>query len=238
MNDVPVLECNHLSVSYGQARALHGVSLTVGRKEIVALIGSNGAGKTTLLRTVSGLVRASEGEIRMEGRKIGRMPPHQVVAHGVAHIPEGRGVLGPLSIRDNLRIGSYATGAVDAGRLATVQGWFPALFERLSLPAAMLSGGQQQMLAIARAVLGAPKLLMVDELSLGLSPKTTAELVPRLRDIREEGASILLVDQSVRLAMKLADRIYILANGRVAWSGPAGQLNGDEQLMSRYLGVA
>jgi branched-chain amino acid transport system ATP-binding protein len=238
MNDIPVLECRQLNVSYGQARALHGVSLAVGRKEIVALIGSNGAGKTTLLRTISGLVRASEGEIRMEGRSIGCMPPHEVVAHGVAHIPEGRGVLGSLSVQDNLRIGSYVQGRMDPRRLETVQGWFPALFQRLSLPAAMLSGGQQQMLSIARAVLGAPKLLMVDELSLGLSPKTTAELVPRLRDIREEGASILLVDQSVRLATKLADRIYILANGRVAWSGPADQLSGDDQLMSRYLGVA
>ena len=163
--------------------------------------------------------------------------PHTIVARGVSHIPEGRGLLGTLTVRDNLRIGGYLTGSPDKERLARLREWFPVLFERMDQPAAMLSGGEQQMLSIARSVLARPKLLMVDELSLGLSPKITMELLPRLRDIRDEGASVLVVDQSIRLALKLADRIYILANGRVAWSGPPSELASDPGLMNKYLGM-
>ena len=232
-----LLECRQVGVAYGEAQALHGVSITVAAREIVAMIGANGAGKTTLLRTISGLVRPSSGQVLFEGQDICRLPPHTIVARGVSHIPEGRGLLGTLTVRDNLRIGGYLTGSPDKERLARLREWFPVLFERMDQPAAMLSGGEQQMLSIARSVLARPKLLMVDELSLGLSPKITMELLPRLRDIRDEGASVLVVDQSIRLALKLADRIYILANGRVAWSGPPSELASDPGLMNKYLGM-
>jgi branched-chain amino acid transport system ATP-binding protein len=232
-----LLECRDLAVSYGEAQALHGVSIEVRPKEIVALIGANGAGKTTLLRTFSGLVKPASGQIRFDGHDIAGLAPHDIVKRGLSHIPEGRGVLGTLTVKDNLRIGGYLTGTPDKDRMARLRTWFPVLFDRLAQPAAMLSGGEQQMLSIARSVLAGPKLLMVDELSLGLSPKITAELMPRLRDIRDEGASVLVVDQSIRLALKLADRIYILANGRVAWTGPAAELAAEPQLMNKYLGM-
>ena len=233
-----LLECRSVGVSYGHAVALQDATLHVDAGEIVALVGANGAGKTTLLRAISGLVRPSAGTIRFAGADIAGLPVHAIVARGLSHIPEGRGVLGSLSVRDNLRIGAYLRGKPDDARMARIRAWFPLLFERLDQPAALLSGGEQQMLLISRSLLAQPRLLMVDELSLGLSPKITAELMPRFRDIRADGTSVLLVDQSIRLAMRLADRIYILAHGRVAWSGLPAALDAEPQLMNTYLGVA
>ena len=233
-----LLECRSVGVSYGHAVALQDATLHVDAGEIVALVGANGAGKTTLLRAISGLVRPSAGTILFAGADIAGLPVHAIVARGLSHIPEGRGVLGSLSVRDNLRIGAYLRGNPDDARMARIRAWFPLLFERLDQPAALLSGGEQQMLSISRSLLAQPRLLMVDELSLGLSPKITAELMPRFRDIRADGTSVLLVDQSIRLAMRLADRIYILAHGRVAWSGLPAALDAEPQLMNTYLGVA
>ncbi|MBE0592577.1 MAG: ABC transporter ATP-binding protein [Gemmatimonadales bacterium] len=232
-----LLDIRDLDVAYGEAQALHAVTLSVAEGEIVAVVGANGAGKTTLLRTVSGLVRPESGSIRFAGEDIGKLPVHSIVGRGISHIPEGRGVLATLSVRDNLRVGCYLTGKAGERRMEQVREWFPVLFERLAQPAGMLSGGEQQMLAIGRRLLVHPRLLMIDELSLGLSPKITAQLMPRLQDIRAGGTSVVLVDQSMHLAMRIADRLYILANGRVAWSGPPGDLEGDRQLMDKYLGM-
>jgi branched-chain amino acid transport system ATP-binding protein len=233
----PLLEVSALTVAYGEALALHSVSLSVGRNEIVAMVGANGAGKSTLLRTISGLVRARSGSVRFEGEDIGRVPVHGIVRRGVAHIPEGRGIFGSMTVGDNLRIGGLVRGGGDAGVQARLRSWFPVLFDRLPQPAGMLSGGEQQMLAISRALLSQPRLLMIDELSLGLAPKVIAELTPRLGEIRDAGTSVLLVDQSLHLARRVADRMVLLANGRVVWTGPAAQLEDDETLMSRYLGM-
>lgn len=233
----PLLQVRDLVVSYGQAQALHGISLNVGEREIIAVVGANGAGKTTLLRTISGLVRPVGGAIDFAGRSVSRTPVHAIVEAGIAHIPEGRGIFATLSVYDNLRMSAYLGGKPDVSLMALLRGWFPVLFERADQPAGMLSGGEQQMLAIARAVLAKPKLVLIDELSLGLSPKVVSQLIPRLQDMREKGASILLVDQNIHQALRVADRVYVLANGRIVFSGAPQQLRSDPDLMARYLGV-
>jgi branched-chain amino acid transport system ATP-binding protein len=233
----PLLDVSDLVVRYGAAQALHGISMQVGEREIVAVVGANGAGKTTLLRAISGLVQPASGRIAFAGTPLDRAGVHDIVARGVSHIPEGRGIFGTLSIEQNLRLGSYLHGKPDARLMERLRGWFPVLFERYAQAAGMLSGGEQQMLAIARAVLAKPKLVLIDELSLGLSPKVTAELMPRLADLRNEGTSVLLVDQNIQQALRVAERLYILANGRIAWTGSAAQLRAEPNLMSRYLGV-
>ena len=232
-----LLQLRDLVVRYGQAEALRGISLEVGEREIVAVVGANGAGKTTLLRTISGLVRPAGGAIDFGGQSIARSPVHAIVEAGIVHIPEGRGIFATLSVHDNLRVGAYLGGKPDPSLMALLRGWFPVLFDRAEQPAGMLSGGEQQMLAIARAVLAKPKLVLIDELSLGLSPKVVSQLMPRLQDLREKGASVLLVDQNIHQTLRVADRVYILANGRIAFSGAPAQLRADPDLMSRYLGV-
>ena len=233
----PLLQVRDLVVRYGAAQALHGISLHVAEREIVAVVGANGAGKTTLLRSVSGLVHSASGHIDFRGEDITRLPVHRIVSRGISHIPEGRGILPMLSVQDNLRLGSYLHGKPDPARLDQLRQWFPVLFSRLAQPAAMLSGGEQQMLAIARAVLAGPRLILIDELSLGLSPKLTAELMPRLQDLRREGTSVLLVDQNIWQVLRVADRLYILANGRIAYTGSPAELQALPDLMSKYLGV-
>jgi len=232
-----LLQLRDLVVRYGQAEALRGISLEVGEREIVAVVGANGAGKTTLLRTISGLVHPAGGTIDFGGQPIARSPVHAIVESGIVHIPEGRGIFATLSVHDNLRVGAYLGGKPDPSLMALLRGWFPVLFDRAQQPAGMLSGGEQQMLAIARAVLAKPKLVLIDELSLGLSPKVVSQLMPRLQDLRNKGASVLLVDQNIHQALRVADRVYILANGRIAFSGAPAQLRADPDLMSRYLGV-
>ncbi len=233
----PLLEVSDLTVAYGEAFALHSVDLSVGHREVVAIVGANGAGKSTLLRAISGLVRAVSGSVRFENQDIGRAPVHEIVRRGIAHIPEGRGIFAPMTVSDNLRIGGLVRGGADRDVQTRLRNWFPVLFDRLAQPAGMLSGGEQQMLAISRALLSQPRLLMIDELSLGLAPKVIAELTPRLGEIRAAGTSVLLVDQSLQLARRVADRMVLLANGRVVWSGPTAQLEDDASLMRRYLGI-
>jgi len=233
----PLLACEDLCVAYGGAMALHSVSLRVDEGEIVAIIGANGAGKTTLLRTVAGLHKPTSGAIALRGAAIAGRPAHAIARDGISLIPEGRGLLPDLSVRDNLRLGSYLRGQPVAERMQQLREWFPVLFDRLDQPAGLLSGGEQQMLSVARSLLGEPRLLMVDELSLGLSPKVTMLFIPRLHDIRAQGTSVLLVDQSVQLALAVADRLYVLANGRIAWAGPPHEIGGDADMMSRYLGM-
>ncbi|MDQ8030761.1 MAG: ABC transporter ATP-binding protein [Bordetella sp.] len=235
--NAPLLEVVNLVVRYGSAQALHGISLGVRAQQIVAVVGANGAGKTTLLRTLSGLVRPADGHVRFAGEDIGGLAVHRIVQRGISHIPEGRGILPTLSVKENLRLGAYVHVRPDAALMARLEQWFPVLFRRHDQLAGMLSGGEQQMLAISRAVLARPRLVLIDELSLGLSPKVTAELVPRLRDLRDAGASVLLVDQNIQQALRVADHVYVLANGRIAYSGTPEELRAAPDLMSTYLGV-
>ncbi len=221
-----MLSVENLSVSYGAIKALHGISLRVERGEIVTLIGSNGAGKTTTLRTISGLVRAAAGSISFEGVPIGKLPPHQIVRMGIAQSPEGRGVFANMSVDENLSLGAYARHdkdqiAKDRERALEL---FPRLRERLSQSAGTLSGGEQQMLAIARALLARPKLMLLDEPSLGLAPQVVATIFKIIREINAGGTTILLVEQNAHMALNVAHRAYVLEVGKIAMEGPAAEL--------------
>jgi branched-chain amino acid transport system ATP-binding protein len=223
---------------YGRIEALHGVSLTVNAGEIVTLVGSNGAGKTTLLRTISGVQPLAQGTIAFEGRPIGRLAPHRRVRLGIAQAPEGRQVFGPLSVEDNLRLGAWTRDAADAGEtLAEVYAMFPALAEKRALPAGGLSGGQQQMLAIGRALMAKPKLLLLDEPSMGLAPVLVDQILDAVVALRGRGVTVLLVEQNVNAALAIADRAYVIETGRIALSGDAAALAQDSRVRAAYLGL-
>ncbi|MGE0799104.1 MAG: ABC transporter ATP-binding protein [Lautropia sp.] len=235
----PLLQAAGLEVRYGAVTALADVSFTLGRGEIAAILGANGAGKSTLLRTVSGLLHPRVGSIRFEGRPIERCEPHDIVRLGISQVPEGRGILAELTVLENLQLGAYVRGGLrGVAELDGVFGLFPVLRERRSQTAGMLSGGEQQMLAIARSLLARPKVLMIDELSLGLAPKIVGALLRLLVRVRDDGLSILLVEQNVRQTLAVADRVYILANGRIAFDGAPAELRAREDLMGAYLGTA
>ena len=234
-----MLEIRDLCVSYGAIRALHGVSLRVARGEIVTLIGSNGAGKTTTLRALSGLVRASAGSIALEGRAIDRLAPHEMVRLGMAHCPEGRGVFPNMSVAENIELGAYvrkdhAEIARDRERVLTL---FPRLRERIAQVAGTLSGGEQQMLAIARAMMARPRLLLLDEPSLGLAPQIVQVIFRIIREINASGTTILLVEQNAHMALKVATRAYVLEVGRIVMEGPAAELAASDAVRKAYLGV-
>jgi branched-chain amino acid transport system ATP-binding protein len=232
---------NDLSVSYGAIRALHGVSLTVGKGEIVTLIGCNGAGKSTTLRAISGLVRASEGDIVYEGASIKGVPPHKIVRLGVAQSPEGRGVFPNMTVAENLELGAYARGAGERAAIAADReralGLFPRLRERIRQSAGTLSGGEQQMLAMARALLARPRLLLLDEPSLGLAPQIVQLIFKIIREINEGGTTILLVEQNAHMALQVASRAYVLEVGRVVMSGDARELARTDEVRKAYLGA-
>ena len=231
-----LLELRNVDARYGSVAALHGVSLTVGEGEIVAVLGANGAGKTTTLRAVSGTVRRS-GEILLDGAPIGRTP-EATARQKVAHVPEGRGTFVELSVEDNLRLGAYTRrdGGV-AADLDRVLDWFPQLRERLPQQAGTLSGGEQQMLALARALMLAPRLLLLDEPSLGLAPIVVAELFGIVRRLNEEeGLAVLVVEQNATLALAAAQRAYVLEAGRVAVEGPSAELREHDEVRRSYLG--
>jgi branched-chain amino acid transport system ATP-binding protein len=235
---VALLELENVTAAYGPIKALHGVTLAVEPGEIVALLGANGAGKTTTLRAISGTVGAG-GSIRFDGASIRGNPAHETARRGVGHVPEGRGTLVQLSVGDNLRMGAYARR--DSARVKTdfdlIFDYFPILKERQSQQAGTLSGGEQQMLAIARALMGRPRLLLLDEPSLGLAPlvvKSIFEIVASVN--RDEGLAVLLVEQNAILALKTAHRAYLLETGRVAASGNADELARDESIRRSYLG--
>lgn len=233
-----MLNVENLSVSYGAIRALHGISLRVERGEIVTLIGSNGAGKTTTLRTISGLVRAGAGSISFEGVPIGKLPPHQIVRLGIAQSPEGRGVFANMSVDENLSLGAYArrdTDQIAKDRERALE-LFPRLRERLAQNAGTLSGGEQQMLAIARALLARPKLMLLDEPSLGLAPQVVATIFKIIREINAGGTTILLVEQNAHMALNVAHRAYVLEVGRIAMEGPAADLARSDEVRRAYLG--
>jgi branched-chain amino acid transport system ATP-binding protein len=233
-----LLEVKGLSVSYGTARALKSVSLEVGEGEVVALIGANGAGKTTLLRTISALKSADEGEIHFLGRRIDHEPPYEIVKRGIAHIPEGRIVFGPLSVYDNLRMGAYLRRDKRsvAADLERIYGLFPVLKERSRQMSESLSGGEQQMLAVGRALMASPKLLLMDEPSMGLSPRMVETIAGIIRDIHKTGIGILLVEQNASMALALADRAYVVEVGNIILDGPASEVATNDLVERAYLG--
>jgi branched-chain amino acid transport system ATP-binding protein len=233
-----MLELQDLDVCYGPVPALRGVSLTVGDGEMVALVGANGAGKTTTLRTVSGMLSPSGGSITFDGERIDGLPPYKVIRHGVAHLPEGRALFTDMSVMDNLRLGAW-TQPNEKGfrrRAAEVMDHFPILRERSKQAAGTLSGGEQQMLGVARALMSEPRLLIVDELSLGLAPKIVAQLFEILTTINGQGTAVLMVEQFVHMALQHSNRAYVLAKGEVALEGDAGELRDRPELLAAYLG--
>ncbi len=234
-----MLELEDVHVRYGNIRALQGVSLLVAEGELVALIGSNGAGKTTTLRTISGINRASEGAIRFEGADITRAPADRIVSLGISHCPEGRRIFGSLTVRENLRLGavSQADKRAAAEDLEMVLGLFPLLGERLGQAGGTLSGGEQQMLAIGRALMSRPRLLLLDEPSLGLAPLMVERIFETIARLKATGRTILLVEQNVHHALDVADRAYVLETGRVTLEGPVDVLRQNPRVEQSYLGV-
>lgn len=233
-----MLAVEALSSRYGRITALHEVSLRVDGGELVALVGANGAGKSTLLRALSGVQPVSGGSIRFEGSDVTRRSPRSRVQMGIVQVPEGRQVFTPLSVEDNLRLGAFVRPPGEAAEsLAQVYGLFPILAEKRREAAGTLSGGQQQMLAIGRALMARPRLLLLDEPSMGLAPRLVAEIFATIRALREADTTILLVDQNARAALSIADRAYVLEVGRVALAGRGSELLDDDAVRQAYLGL-
>ena len=234
-----ILEIEDLSVAYGQRRAVEGVSLSVREGEIVTLLGANGSGKSTTLRAVSGLVRAHRGRIVYRGRELRDASADAIVAAGIGHVPEGREIFGEFSVLENLLVGAHTVPRREVGaRLAAAYAAFPVLRERQQQRAGTLSGGEQQMLAIARALMAQPRLLLLDEPSLGLAPRLVREIFRVIERINRDGITVLLVEQNARQALALAGRGYVLDTGRVALSGTSTALVADPRIRAAYLGVS
>ncbi len=235
---IPLLEIKELYVNYGGIQALQNIDLTVNAGEVVTLIGANGAGKSTTLRAISRLINPRSGQIVYQGRDITRRPAHEVVQLGIAHSPEGRRVLARQTVLDNLELGAYTRSNLAAVRADLDRQFeiFPRLAERRLQLAGTLSGGEQQMLAIARALMSRPKLLLLDEPSLGLAPAIVLEIFSIIRDLRATGVTILLVEQNAKLALERADRGYILEAGRITLTGQASNLLNDDLVRKAYLG--
>jgi branched-chain amino acid transport system ATP-binding protein len=233
-----MLEAAGLTSHYGRIPALKGIDVKIEAGELVALVGANGAGKTTLLRALSGVQRLTSGRVWFDGADITAAQPDRRVRLGIAQVPEGRQVFGPLSVEDNLLLGAYVRPPRDARpALDRVYGMFPALAERRLSPAGMLSGGQQQMLAIGRALMAAPRLLLLDEPSMGLAPRLVQEIFAAIRGLREAGTTIFLVDQNARAALAIADRGYVLETGRIVLAGAGAELAANEAVKQAYLGL-
>ena len=232
------LEVAGLAVSYGATQALRGIDLTVAEGETVCLLGANGAGKTTTLRALSGQVRAHAGRIRFDATEIAGMRPHRIAARGLVQVPEGRQVFAALTVAENLALGAWTLrDAAEAGqRRARVLARFPRLAERLRQPAGSLSGGEQQMLAIGRALMAGPKLLLLDEPSMGLAPLVVQEIFAVIAELKSEGGTLLLVEQNASAALEIADRAYVLENGRITLAGPAWKVARDPAVAAAYLG--
>lgn len=235
-----MLKVSGLKVRYGNREALHGIDLEVGSGEIVTLVGSNGAGKTTTLKAISGVLRASDGQVEFGGERIDRMSPHAIIARGVVHVPEGRLLFADMTVMEHLELGALRAPSGKAGyarRLDWVFELFPVLKERVAQRAGTMSGGQQQMVAIARGLMAEPKCLMLDEPSLGLAPIVVDTLADTILTLHRTGIAILLVEQRVDLALRLADRAYVLETGRVVLSGAADALAEDDRVREAYLGA-
>ncbi len=234
-----MLELDAIEVHYGKAPALRGVTLNVQRGELVCVVGPNGAGKSTLINTIAGLLRARAGHLRLDGRDVTALPSHQFCAAGIAIVPEGRRLFTTMSVHDNLVLGSFTPRAKleRAQSLAQVLELFPMLQQKLHAPAGSLSGGQQQMVAIARALMACPTLLLLDEPSLGLAPLIVQEMFRAIRSINAQGTSVLLVEQNVVMAMQLAQRAYVMEEGRIVAQGPAAELMDRPEIRKAYLGL-
>jgi branched-chain amino acid transport system ATP-binding protein len=234
-----MLQLTDINAGYGGFQALFGVSLQVATGEAVAVIGPNGAGKTTLLRVISGLLPPTSGRMMVEGRDFLAMPPHRIVEAGIAHVPESRRLFPRLSVEENLRMGAFIATARPrfSERLAYVYGLFPRLRERRNQLAGTLSGGEQQMCAIARALMSGPKLVLLDEPSMGLAPVVVAQVFDLVRRIRGEGYTVLIVEQNVRQVLKVVDRAYLLEVGRVKAQGAAAELAASDEIRAAYMGL-
>jgi branched-chain amino acid transport system ATP-binding protein len=231
-----VLELRDLRVFYGAIEALKGINLTVRRGEVVALLGANGAGKTTTLRTASGMIAPREGQVLLHGERIDGIKSHDLVRFGIGHVPEGRGVFPRMTVRENLQMGAYRFKSVDKAEMDRVFTLFPRLGERTSQLGGTLSGGEQQMLAIGRALMGKPEVLLLDEPSMGLAPLIVQQIFEIVREINEQGTTVLLVEQNASQALQLADRGYVLETGEVVMEGEASELLSDPRVRAAYLG--
>jgi branched-chain amino acid transport system ATP-binding protein len=235
---MPLLELNSVSAGYGRNRVLQNVNLTLGRGEIVTLLGANGAGKSTLVKSISGLLRPESGTIVLDGEAIEALSPAQRLRRGIAHVPEGRQVFAGMTVAENLRLGGYASSQADlAGRLEAVWTLFPVLRERMTDIAGNFSGGQQQMLAIARGLMSNPKILLLDEPSLGVAPLLVAEIFRLIVRLRAQGITILLAEQNARQALSIADRGYVFENGNIVLEGASADLLKSAEVAERYLGM-
>ena len=234
-----MLSLRNVSAGYGSFQALFGVSLEVRAGESVAVIGPNGAGKTTLLRVISKLIDASSGEMTMEGVRLNAVPAHEVIARGIAHVPENRRLFPRLSVEENLRMGAFLPAARVrfAERLRFVYSLFPRMKERRAQPAGTLSGGEQQMCAIGRALMSGPKLLLLDEPSAGLAPVVVQSIFALVKRICAEGYTVLIVEQNIRQVLKVVDRAYLLETGRIKSSGSSAELLGSDEIRRAYLGI-
>jgi branched-chain amino acid transport system ATP-binding protein len=234
-----VLRIDGLQTYYGKIHALKGISLSVQKGQIVTLLGANGAGKSTTLKTISGLVRSAAGKITFLGKDITTTPPHDIVRMGLIHAPEGRRIFKGLSVQENLDLGGFTNAQDKAGkerRLQQIFELFPILFERRRQDSALLSGGEQQMLAIGRALMTEPKLMLLDEPSMGLAPFLVQAIMKIIRKLNEQGTTILLVEQNAKVALKLADYGYVLETGRIVIEGDGATLRQDESIVKAYLG--
>jgi branched-chain amino acid transport system ATP-binding protein len=231
-----LLEVKDLAVAYGKISALHGVSLNVDQGEVVTLVGANGAGKTTLLKTLSGLRRVSAGSVTFDGTEIVDMPGHKRVSLGISQAPEGRGIFPGMTVGENLSMGAYSRGKPDPHDLERVFTLFPRLAERRNQPGGTLSGGEQQMLAIGRALMARPRLLLLDEPSMGLAPQIIQLIFRIIREINEQGTTILLVEQNAVQALTVAHRAYVMETGKIVKTGTGKELLGDASIIEAYLG--
>ena len=231
-----LLEVKDLHVNYGAIAAIKGIDLHVNKGEVVTILGANGAGKTTTLRTISGLLKASSGSIVFEGREITKIAAHEIVSLGMSHSPEGRRVFGTLSVEENLMMGAYSLKKYDPQTLEWIYQILPRLHERKKQLAGTLSGGEQQMLAIGRAIMSKPKLLILDEPSLGLAPVLVKVIFKAIKEISKSGVTVLLVEQNAKAALKLADRGYVLELGKITHSGSSETLLNSETIQEAYLG--
>ena len=233
-----MLEVKDLEVYYGMIQAIKGISFEVNKGEVIALIGANGAGKTTTLHTITGLLSPKEGKVLFEGKDITKIPAHKIVSMGMAHVPEGRRVFAELSVYENLKLGAYTRkdkNNIEAD-LKSVYERFPRLAERKNQAAGTLSGGEQQMLAMGRALMSQPKIILMDEPSMGLSPIFVNEIFDIIKEVSESGTTVLLVEQNAKKALSIADRAYVLETGRITLEGKASDLLHDESVQKAYLG--
>lgn len=234
-----LLEARRIGVNYGKVSAIRDISITVPKGKIVTIIGGNGAGKTTTLRALSGMVPIQSGEIRLDGTRIDKLPADRIVAHGIAHVPEGRRVFPDMTVEENLRTGAFLRRDHDKVErdLADVCARFPRLRERRVQRAQTMSGGEQQMLAIGRALMSDPQILMMDEPSMGLAPVIVEEIARIIEEINARGLSVVLVEQNAELALDLADQAYVLETGNMALEGPAHELHDNDHVRAAYLGI-